>query len=804
MKVPLRWLNDYVDLHDLTPGQVAERLTFSGVEVEGIEPVGHDYAGLVVGEVRSVRAHANADRLRLCEVFDGETTRTVVCGAHNFGVGDKAAFAPVGAVLPDGTVLRKAKIRGEVSHGMLLAEDELGLSDDHAGILLFDRGLAPGTPLGDCLPGPDVVLDLEITWNRPDCLSLIGIARELAALLKRPLKVPEARLDEQGPPIEKAVGGVTVEDSAGCPRYTARVLADVRNGPAPLWMRQRLMYAGVRSISALVDVTNYVMLECGQPLHAFDLNKLSGRQIIVRRARPGECLETLDGEQRRLSPAMLVIADADKAVAVAGVMGGAASEVDGTTRAVLLESASFDAPGVKQTAYALGMHTESAHRFERGVDLERAEWASRRASGLMADLTGGRVTRGVVDVRVAPSPPRTVTLRFDRARQVAGFDLSGEAMTVILEGLGLECLAQDGEQCRMRIPGFRPDLAIEADLIEEVVRMHGLDAVPRIAPAAPVISEIDDAGYRMEQRCRELLLGLGFTEALHYSFTASNTLDGWDERDAASRVQLPNPVSADYAVMRPSLLPQLVESLGRNHARQVPALALFEIGRVFRRDDDGKAVESTHLAMGLYGPAGRDGLDRRRPVDPEEAFFWLKGALEALFRSLGCPQPVFTAEAEHPAFRPGYAARLVLGDQAIGVIGLVDAKRLHRYRLHAPMAVVEVALAPVLSPRPTASTLRPPPAFPAVVRDIALIVGAGINHAQIVALMHRNAPKELTSVALFDSFKSDEIGTGKRCLGYSLEYRSDTRTLTDEEVNQLYQPVVAALRSEPDIEIRDR
>lgn len=801
MKVLLSWLNDYVTLDDLTADQVAEKLTFSGVEVEGIERVGHDYAGMVVGEVREITGHPNADRLTLCKVFDGREEQQVVCGASNFTVGDKAAFAPAGTSLADGTRLRKAKIRGQASNGMLLAEDELGLSDDHGGIVLFERSVAPGTPLPGLLPGPDFVLLLEITWNRPDCLCLIGIARELAALLGRPLKLPDLSLDERLPDCADRIE-VVVEDQRQCLRYTARILEDVCNRQAPMWMRQRLLRSGIRSIGGLVDVTNYVMLESGQPLHAFDLPKLKGGRVVVRPARDKETIVTLDGECRRLSPAMLVIADAEKAVAVAGVMGGADSEVGDQTGAVLLESASFSAPGIKQTAYSLGLQTESSHRFERGVDPDLADWASRRAAGLMARIAGGVLRRGSVDVHSGLPGPRRVRMRYQRARQVSGLSLTDREMAGILESLDLGTAGGNQDYCEVLVPGFRPDLVVEADLIEEVARIHGLDRIAPLPASAPVISGADAVAYETARHCRQLLVGLGFTEAMHYSFDSA-AVAAWDAGAAGRMVSLPNPVSADYAVLRFSLLPQMVETLGRNHARQVPALAMFEIGRVFEQGPSSGVAEKDCLSMGLYGPVGRDPLDQRRPVTRDEAFFWLKGAVEALCERLNGVRPGL-AGIDHDSLEEGFRAALVLDGKSLGVMGLVKPGLLHCYRLHTPMAVAEINTGMLMEQPTTVPPLRSPPEFPSVTRDVALVAEGPVSHSSIERLIRQAAPAELTSLRLFDIFKSSGKASVSQRLAYSLEYRSDTRTLTDEEVNGMHQRVIEALRSAPGVEIRDR
>jgi len=475
MKVPVSWLNEYVDVSDLSVRELADKLTFSGIEVEGIDEIGvvlDDH--FVVGEVLTCEAHPNSDHLHICSVSDGTQTHQIVCGAPNAAAGIKVPLAKIGAVVPEGGfTIKQAKLRGVASFGMLCSARELKLSDDHAGLMLLDPSLKAGTLMRDVLPPPETVLDLEITWNRPDCLSIIGVAREFAAILKRPLRLPSVDFPECGEPVE-SFAKVVVADPDKCPRYTARVMTDVKDGVSPAWMRRRLALCGVRAISLTVDVTNYVMLEYGQPLHAFDYRKLAERTIVVRRAHEGEKITTLDGIERQLTPEMLVIADANEASAVAGIMGGAGSEIAAGTEHVLLESALFDPASTKRTATALGLGTESSRRFERGVDPDLADWASRRAVSLLVAHGQAKVAKGVIDIDARRFAHGEVTLRFKRATDVIGVALPTDEMIAILTSLGLAVLRRNDESATFKIPSFRLDLTLEADLIEEIARMHGL------------------------------------------------------------------------------------------------------------------------------------------------------------------------------------------------------------------------------------------------------------------------------------------------------------------------------------------
>jgi phenylalanyl-tRNA synthetase beta chain len=800
MKVPISWLKDYVAL-EASPQELAEKLTFSGIEVEGIETVGAELPGVIVGEIVSFAPHPNADRLRVCQVSDGAQTVQVVCGAANFNAGDKAAFAPVGTRLSADFVIRKAKLRGEESLGMLCAKDELGLGDDHSGIMLVARDIPAGTPLAQVIGPPETVLELEITWNRPDSLSIIGIAREFAALYDLPLKRPAADF----PAAAGAIGDwvqVTIDDPSGCPRYTARLIRDVKLGPSPAWMQKRLALCGVRPINNVVDITNYVMLECGQPLHAFDHRLIGGRKIEVRRVRPGETMATLDGIDRPLTPEMLVIADAERPVALAGIMGGAGSEINDDTQTVLLESAVFNPADIHRTSVKLGLATESSRRFERTVDMEGAEWASRRAAALLAAHAGGTVLQSSCDAYPGQQAPRRIACRFQRVRDLLGIAIPNEAILSIFKRLALPVVSQDTAVCEVEAPSFRPDLQLEADLIEEVARMHGLENVPAVTPVARINPDIDDARPRAVIDLRNRLTGFGLSEIMNYSFTSEALLGRFPTPAAARRVVLPNPVSADYAVMRESLLPQMVDTLGRNLSYQTTDAMVYEIGRVFARDAQREVGESEQLCIGLMGKAGRAGLARRQAADPEEIFLWLKGVIEQLCGAQRIRQLQFVP-ADQACFDPGCAARVVIDGREAGWMGLLSAASRKEWRIFEPVAVAELALDALLGHAYDLPALQKLSAYPSVTRDIAMIVEEKIQHEDIVAIIRKAAPKELTTISLFDIFRGKGIGDHRKSIAYSLVYRSLERSLTDEDVNTYHEAIRGALKSGVGAEFRE-
>jgi len=813
MKLPISWLNEFVDVSDIPVKDLAERLTRSGLQVEEIVTSGPEPLSdfFVVGEVLTCET-IEGTHLHKTTVTDGTETVQVVCGAPNCRVGLKSAFAKIGAVGPNNSFkIKKGKLRGVESFGMLCSSAELMLpGGDHEGIMEFPADTPNGTFVRDVVGGekPETVFDIEVTWNRPDALSVIGLAREFAAILRRPLKMPAIDFTECETDVNAEVK-VTVKDPVRCPRYTARVVTSVQDGPSPDFMARRLEACGVRSLGLLVDVTNYVMLECGQPMHAFDYKTLAGGEIVVRDAAPGETIKTLDGVERKLDETMLVIGDAEKPSAVAGIMGGEGSEIAAGTTRVLIESALFDPASTKNTATALGLATESSYRYIRGVDKDLADWASRRACHLLQKYGAAVVAKGVVDVdnRAKPFNP-DVTLDFDRARRLIGIPVGNDGMVFILTNLGLVCRTPPPyaatKSVAFGIPSWRWDLSLEADLVEEVARVYGLDNIPDTMPSAPSVSALSDAPFRAKEKVRAQCLALGFTEAMHYSFLSAGELDSFDARPEtqARRLVLPDPVSAEYGVMRDSLLPQLMGSLGRNATRQLETASLFEMGRVFGVTPDGKPCEAERLALGFLGPVGRGMFDARRAVSAEEALLWMKGAVTRLAKDVHVGKLEFKP-GDHPAFAPGAALQIVVNGRPAGVLGVISQKLRHPFRLTTQMALAELDLAPLLKRTDAVGKVTPVPAFPMVTRDVAFVAGAGLTHEQVEKCIRKAAPPELLAVKLFDIFTSKEIGKDRRSFAYSLAFRAADRTLTDDEVNRAFTRICEALKTNLGVTVRD-
>jgi len=787
MKVPVSWLKEYVGFEDTIEG-LADKLTFAGLEVEAIETIGSDFEGVVVGEVVNIEPHPGADKLRMCTVEYGtEKPMRVVCGAPNVEVGGKYPFAPVGTTLPCGITLKKAKIRGEVSMGMLCAKDELALGKDHSGLLELNAALEPGTPFVKVWGEPETVIELEITPNRPDCLSMIGVAREMAVLYGSELKMPALEISETEGDVTAEIS-VHIDDEKKCPRYTARVLKDAKIGPSPEWMQKRLEAAGIRPINNVVDITNYVMLETGHPLHAFDKTLVADDQIIVRTAKPGEKMHTLDDSERELTEEMLVIADAERPSAIAGVMGGGESEIKDDTSTILLEAAAFETSSIRHTAKALGLITDSSYRFQRGVNTDSVEWASRRAAALMCELAGAKLCKGIVDVYSQSKAQIRIPFAWKRIESMIGTTIPTDDMKRIFQTLEIGIEDDNGEIATAVVPSFRLDLEREVDLVEEIARIHGVDNIPAKTPLAKVIPDSDDSRARAITELRGRLQGLGASEILNYTLVNHPLLDLFNEENRESREELPHPISIDQSVMRTSLIPQLVESLGRNHSRQIDEACFYELGRVFSRID-GTPMQTETVSLGMMGPVGRSLLEKRAPVSEEEMFVWMKGLVEKLLAAQNIDAVAFKAE-DRPEFDGGKAVSVLVDDEAVGYMGLVNKTARDEWRLTDPVAAAELNLDTLLANAFEITKTEDLAQFPSMSRDIALVLDESIKHEDVVKLIEKANPKDLESFGLFDIYQGKGIEKGKKSLAYTFTYRSDKQTLTDKKVNKAHQKLI--------------
>jgi len=786
MKTSIQWLANYIDI-PWDPAELAERLTLAGLEVEGIERLGVLPDTVVVGQILRREPHPNADRLSLLTVdVGGGAPLPVVCGAPNCDAGLKVACALVGTELP-GMTIRKAKIRGVESFGMVCAEDELGLGDDHTGILVLPADAPLGATVSSVL-GTDVVIDWEVTPNRPDLNSHVGIAREIAAVsgTYARLRLPAVASPEAAGVSCRDLCAVEVQAPDLCPRYVARLIRNVRIGPSPAWMQRALRAVGIRAINNVVDVTNYVMMECGQPLHAFDYELLDGHRIVVRCARPGDHMVTLDGIERPLTPDTLLICDGARGVALAGVMGGANSIIRDETSTVLLESACFAPACIRATSRRTGLGSESSYRFERGIDIEMTEWASRRAAALIAELGGGEVVPDSLDIYSRPYQASEVTARFQRLDALVGLPIAPATVRGFLENLGLVVVRQTPEAITVRVPSWRRgDLAREADLIEEVARLYGLNNIPGSpAPALVGGPRSTDCYYAIEE-ARAQLRALGLDETMTYSFAnpqAATLCTGVDE---AQLVRPSNPLSAELGAMRPTLISGVLATVAHNIARGSDDLALFELGRVVVHAPP-LPEERQQIAIAMTGRAypERFGDEKKRPVD----LFDLKGVLEGWFAARRLA-PACDA-ASHPAFRPGACGSLSLNGEPVAIFGHVCEALCRDMRLKWPLFLALIEFDRVRAQAVAPMTYRPLPLFPAVARDISFVTSSRVTHRQVVeAILSLRLPL-VERIELFDIYEDEKtLGPGRTSMAYTVVYRDPQQTLTDEGVNALHERV---------------
>ncbi len=793
MLVSLKWLKDYVDV-DIPPEELSERLTMAGLEVDSLNRIEPAFRGIRVGRILSLRPHPQADSLSLCKIDTGDETYAVVCGAANIRVGDIVPLAPVGALLPGGDVIRSARIRGEVSEGMLCSEDELGIGSDASGIMILPSDLPLGRELSDALDLSDHVLDIGVTPNRSDCLSLVGVAREVAAILGKPLRFPRFIVHENGEDI-RDITSVAIEDPDLCPRYTARIVKKVKIGPTPLWMRRKLEAVGLRSINNVVDVTNFVMMELGQPLHAFDFRFLEEGRIVVRRSRAGEIFVSLDEKERILQADTLMICDGIKPVAIGGVMGGLNSEVKEDTETILLESAYFNPSSIRRTSRALGMGTDAAFRFERGIDPEGVVRALDRAAGLIAELSGGTVCRGVIDQypRIVPSA-KNIPLRLDRVREMLGVAIEASDAVRILESLQMTVESAGEGVLRVTPPTCRVDIAREIDLIEEIARMHGYHRVPETLPAVSVITGVANGRRAVETRVREIMTGAGYQEVINYSFVSPDAVDrlGLPETDErGNQVRIRNPLSEEQAVMRTTLVQSLLSNVRRNADVGCFDLKLFETGRTFIHQGEGKQPREHNRAAFLV--TGRRYEDRWHFQDLQADFYDLKGCVENILDALRIAAPSFKEGVREPFLHPGKSCGVFSGETQIGFLGEAHPDVLARMDLNGTVVLCELDMDILAANYSEKSSFRPIPRFPSSSRDVAFLLRREVTAAEMLRLAADAGEELLEKVQIFDVYEGQNIPQGMKSLGMRFSYRRADRTLTDDEVNEAHVRIVGKI-----------
>jgi phenylalanyl-tRNA synthetase beta chain len=790
MKVSISWLRDYVDIK-LPMAELARRLTMAGTEVKAWQAIGGSWEGIVVGQIKAINPHPNADRLFLPTIDLGTEDRVVVCGAPNLRIGDKVAFAHVGARLIDGHTgelfsLEAAKIRGVVSQGMVCSEKELGISESHQEIMVLPAEAPLGKPLADYMG--DTILDLDITPNRPDCLSVIGIAREIAALTGQKVRLPKDDYAESTTTIDSQIA-VEIADPDLCPRYSASLVRGIKIGSSPPWMQQRLITAGMRPINNIVDITNYVMLEYGEPLHAFDYEQIRGKKIIVRRAKKNEVMVTLDGNKRALAPSMLVIADTERAVALAGVMGGYDSEVTESTKDIFLEAASFNPASIYQTGHSLGLPSEARLRFERGISAGVTIPALKRATQLLVEIGGGQAARGFIDNYPGEKKAESIRLRSSESKRLLGVDFTIKQMKDTLVSLGFEVKAgASNAELLATAPYWRSDIALEEDLIEEVARIIGYDEIPITMLSQSLPPQNPSPMLKLKPKVSQILADYGFQEVITFSMMGGEVLKKLSPQPA-ELVRLANPMTAEQEYMRPTLRANLLSALESNLRHEESGVRLFELGRVYLQRKNDLPNEPEILCGVLTGPrfepswrGGNEALD----------FYDAKGIIEGLFGQLGLEFGFESGSDE--SLHPFKQAAVVVGGKRLGVVGELHPKVADAFELSGEVYLFEVDLTALLPFTLEHRMFQPISRFPAVVRDMALVVDAGVTNAQVQKIM-RGFPL-VSDVSLFDLYSGEQLPAGKKSLAYRISYQSPKHTLTDDEVNKVQKQILDKLAKE--------
>ncbi len=794
MLVSVKWLKDYVDI-DIPPQELAEKLTMAGLEVDEIKVIRPQFSGVVVSKILSVAPHPSADRLSICDVSDGAVTYRVVCGAKNIASGDVVPLARIGATLPGGYTIKSTVLRGEKSDGMLCSEAELEIGEDASGIMHLPRTMALGNSLDVALNLTDTVLDVNITPNRSDCLSMIGLAREVAALIGKKLKKPSVKLKESGEDI-RSLASVVIMDDDLCPRYTARIIKNIQVGPSPIWMKSRLEAAGLRSINNVVDVTNFVMLEMGQPLHAFDYKFLEEGRIVVRRSKENEEFTSLDGKSRILPADTVLICDGVKPVAIGGIMGGVNSEVRDDTQTILLESAYFHPASIRRSSRKLAMPTDAAFRFERGIDPDGVIQALNRAAKLIAELAGGSICRNYID-----EYPRKIfsahdiPLRYDRIKKIVGTEISARDIKKILTSIDLIVKADGKGRWLVTPPSCRLDLTREIDLIEELIRLYGYHKIPLTLPSISVSETKSLPRIELEGRIRRVLTGNGFSEIINYSFENPLSADILNLPLSDRRrqtVKIKNPLSEEMSVMRSTMVYGLIETAKRNINNGSSDLKLFEIGKVFLSQQDALPDEMNMLSCLMTGRLTDTFWHIRSMAD----FYNLKGAVDNILFDLKISHCKFKSDEGEPFLHPGKSCGIFYYDEKIGFLGEIHPDVLEKFDLRNKLYVLEIKLDYLAEIwKQNKIQFREITKFPSITRDAAFIIPDDLESAKMIEIILEQQEYLLENVIVFDVYKGKEIPENMKSLGLRFSYRSPEKTLTDSETNTIHDRIINKLIS---------
>lgn len=797
MKLVFSWLREFVDI-DIEPERLAELLTLKGLEVSDCYPVGKGLDKIIAGRIVDIKRHPKSDRLYVCDVDTGASLIPVVCSAPNLKKDMITALALPGTRLPNGMEIKEVEIRGVKSKGVLLAEDELGLTDDHSGIIELSSNIAPGTSLTEALSVEDWVLDIELTPNRGDCASVLGIAREVSAITGTPLKMPSIEYKELDEEADQ-VSSVIINEPEKCRRYSAGIIKDVNIRPSPFWIRYRLYLADIRAINNIVDITNYVMLELGQPLHAFDMDRLKGPKIIVRCAKEGEEFTTLDGVTHKLFPEVLLICDAERAVALAGIMGGLNSEIEEDTKNVFLEAAFFDPTTIRRGAKLLGISTEASYRFERGIDIEAVTVALRRAISLMYKLADGKPLKGIIDNYPIPYRPFSITMSVKKANRFLGTSLSKEKIKGYLSALKMEVKDIDEDKIGVIPPSFRMDISREADLFEEIARLDGYENIPVTLPYIRPSEQEEAQELRFEQDIRNIMVGMGFTEIITYSFISPEFRNSIGI--PGNFVTIINPLTKDQSVMRTSLVPGVLEAIKTNISYNEYNLRLFEIGKVFiKRGEEELPEERSFLCAGVTGLWDiKSWYGRERKAD----FYDVKGAVETLLRSISSKPFSFEKKDAPSWYEHGEYASVCVNSYVLGHIGKVSSDVLKRLDIEQDVYLLELDLVGLsryfVEPRRFKAYSR----FPAVYRDISIIVKKEVESRRIEQIIKRIGGDILEAVHLFDLYEGGKLASDEKAFGFRIWFRSMKGTLEKKEVDKIYDEIIKTIIDETGGRLRE-
>ena len=789
MKFPISWLNDYLDMSGISPKEYAHELTMSGSKVEGVENIGDSIQNVVVGKLNEVTDHPDSDHLKICQVDLGDEVTQIVTGAQNIKEGDYVPVAKHGSTLPGGIKIKKGKLRGEVSNGMLCSFGELGLSQEDVpyaeadGILILDKPYPLGTDIKEIFGLDDDIVEFEITSNRPDCFSVIGLARETAATFGRECNIKTPVVKECGGNINE-IASVTVE-SEDCLRYAARVIKNVKIGPSPKWMKDRLERSGIRSINNIVDITNYILLEYGQPMHAFNLSDLKDGAIVVRKAEENEKIVTLDGEERQLDPSMLMICDSEKPICVAGVMGGENSEVREGSTDILFECATFNGSNVRLTAKKLGLRTEASSRYEKGLDVNNVIPALNRACELVTELGAGEVVSGCIDVQNFTHTPNVIKFRPEKINGFLGTDISKDEMVSILKTLSFEF---DGDD--IIVPSFRPDVEAEADVAEEIARIYGYNKIESSALRGETTHGIKTPKQRLEDVAHDTLIAQGLYEIVTYSFTSPKVIASLNMNDKKleNEVEISNPLGEDTSVMRTTLMSSVMTALSLNSNQRNQNAGIYEFANVYIPVEGEKLPdEHKNIAIGMYGDCD---------------FYTLKGIIENLvevFNIAGCE---YIAVKDNTTFHPGRCANLVADGRVIGTFGEVHPTVAANFGMSQRVYMAELCFNTLCELHNEEKKYKKLPKYPAVSRDIAMLVDDEVTVGSIEKIISQCSGKILEEVKLFDVYKGSQIPEGKKSVAYSISYRAPDRTLVDDEINSVFNKTVKRLESELGAQLR--